>query len=192
MNRSPRLLLAALVVCGVTGCDQGTKLHAVGSLTDAFVATTSVAQKVERFLTRAHPRPTRVVEVLPGLWDFRYIENTGAAFNFLRTAPRWYATPLLLLLPLLAMAFLGRMVWKSRDRWLWLGAAVLLGGGLGNALDRVRLGYVIDFVHWHWGQRFDWPVFNVADAAVAVGIGLLLWRMGRDTRRATPAAPTPG
>ena len=55
-----------------------------------------------------------------------------------------------------------------------VGAALVVGGALGNALDRVRLGYVIDFIHAHAGAMLDYPVFNVADVAVFVGVALLV------------------
>jgi signal peptidase II len=81
--------------------------------------------------------------------------------------------------------------------WLWrmeptrwgerVALALVVGGGTGNLVDRVRLGYVIDFIDWHWYERFTWPTFNIADAALVTGTGLLLvvsiWR-DRRTRLA--------
>lgn len=60
-----------------------------------------------------------------------------------------------------------------------LAAALILGGAVGNLFDRVRLGYVVDFVHWHYQDRFSWPIFNVADVWIFLGGVLLLaslWR----------------
>jgi signal peptidase II len=63
---------------------------------------------------------------------------------------------------------------SSQQRILGVALGLILGGGLGNLIDRVSLGYVVDFISWHYGEWY-WPAFNIADAAICVGAVLLLW-----------------
>jgi len=177
MSRSRRLVLAGAVAVLVAGCDQATKWQAVAHLTDAFDSdggAETFGDRLSRFVWRAHPRPVRVVEVVAGVWHHRDVENPAGLFSLMRGGPRWLVRPLLLFMPLILLFALAWYAWRSPDRWTLAGAALVLGGGLGNFLDRARLGYVVDFVHWHWHDRFHWPVFNVADAALTIGIPLLL------------------
>lgn len=106
--------------------------------------------------------------------------NTGAAFSFLRDAGAWPRY----LFSAVAIAAAMLIVWLLRrggDRWYCAGLALILGGALGNLWDRVRLGYVVDFLSVHW-QRWYFPAFNVADSAITVGAALLIvhsfWRRG--------------
>jgi len=66
---------------------------------------------------------------------------------------------------------------KSHEKWLGIGLALILGGAIGNVIDRIRLGYVVDFIQWfaNWKEAtYYWPSFNIADAAIFVGTGLFL------------------
>ena len=105
--------------------------------------------------------------------------NPGAAFSILGDAggwQRWFLSGL-------AVAVSGYLVYWLRQiggsaPLLSLGISLVLGGAVGNLIDRVRLGYVVDFIHLHYGG-FHWPVFNVADMAITVGVGLVLLAMFR-------------
>jgi signal peptidase II len=111
------------------------------------------------------------LEVIGGVLDLRYTENRNMAFSALRDLPDPIKRPLVLLLPALAMVLVP-VLWRrlaADDRASQAALLLVLGGGLGNLLDRVFRGYVIDFIHVH-----HWPVFNVADILLGVGIGLLL------------------
>ena len=66
---------------------------------------------------------------------------------------------------------------------------LVLGGAIGNLADRVRLGYVVDFIHAHWRMRFHWPTFNVADIAITVGIGLMVLEYILGPKKTVPTAP---
>lgn len=184
MTRSSRLLLATVVVFAATGCDQASKFQAVGALTDTFSDAVSLGSQLERFLSVSGPRPTGALEVVSGFWDLRYVENPGAAFSFLGEVRRDLARPLLLALSLIGVGWLFLIVMKTPNRLVLVAAALVMGGGLGNIIDRARLGYVIDFVHWHWLDHFHWPIFNMADVAISVGGTLLLvlaWQSGSKT-----------
>ena len=99
--------------------------------------------------------------------------NTGAAFSFLNDAGGWQRW----LFVLLAVVISGvLLVWLWRAQQLRLQAlalALVIGGAIGNVIDRVRLGYVIDFIDWHY-RDWHWPVFNIADSAISVGVVLLI------------------
>jgi signal peptidase II len=114
--------------------------------------------------------------------------NTGAAFSFLDDAAGWQRW----LFSLLAVAVsAGLVVWLARmpraASALAAAVALILGGALGNLIDRLRLGYVVDFIEVHWQVHY-FPAFNVADSAITIGAGLLLldaWLSGRQKRDST-------
>lgn len=114
-----------------------------------------------------------VIYVAP-FWNWVLTFNPGAAFSFLADQPgwqRWFFT-------LLALAVSTWMALEIRrhpgERKLALALALVMGGALGNAIDRVRFGAVVDFIQWHAGAYY-WPAFNVADSAITVGAALLVF-----------------
>lgn len=112
--------------------------------------------------------------LLPVL-DFIHTRNTGAAFSFLASAGGWQRW----LFAALALAVSGVIcVWLRRtvaalQPLLVVGLALVLSGAVGNVIDRLRLGYVVDFVAAHWNNHY-FPAFNVADSCITVGAGLLI------------------
>ncbi|MGH8309599.1 MAG: signal peptidase II [Steroidobacteraceae bacterium] len=124
------------------------------------------------------------LELLPVL-DFTLMYNTGAAFSFLAGASGWQRWFFVILA--LAVAA-GITVWLRRLRahdqaLLGCGLALILGGAVGNVIDRLRLGKVVDFIHVHWNDAY-FPAFNLADSAITVGAGLLLLDAFLESRRA--------
>lgn len=114
------------------------------------------------------------ISVLPIL-DITRMHNVGAAFSFLATASGWQRW-MFIWLALVVSA--GIIVWLLRLKdgshgLLAAGLALVLGGALGNVIDRIRLGYVVDFIHFHWNGAY-FPAFNVADSAITVGAACLL------------------
>lgn len=107
-----------------------------------------------------------------GTWiAFEYVQNTGAAFGILR-GQTW----LLSVLAMLVASGFVAMFWSHlpQDRLLRFSVALVLGGAIGNLVDRVRLGYVVDFM-----AVGAWPRFNVADSAITIGLVLLAWTVLR-------------
>jgi signal peptidase II len=121
----------------------------------------------------------KALRFIPGLLQIVYVENTGAAFSILQNK-RVFLTlfAMLLIAALLVFIFLKR---KSSPPGLLAGLSLIAGGGLGNLTDRVRLGYVVDYLAF---QPFSFPVFNLADVFVCAGCGLLLLRFAIDEFRA--------
>ncbi|HEY4881703.1 MAG TPA: signal peptidase II [Steroidobacteraceae bacterium] len=113
------------------------------------------------------------IAVLPVL-EITRLHNTGAAFSFLADAAgwqRWLFTALAFIVSAALVIWLRRI--DRGARVLASAVALILGGALGNVIDRLRLGHVIDFVHAHWGEHY-FPAFNIADSAITIGAALLL------------------
>ncbi|HRY16097.1 MAG: lipoprotein signal peptidase [Candidatus Competibacteraceae bacterium] len=100
--------------------------------------------------------------------------NTGAAFSFLADADGWQRW---FFLGLGALVSMGLVIWltrlKSQEKWLAVALALILGGAIGNLIDRAWLGQVIDFIQLYY-DRWYWPAFNIADSAITVGAVLLV------------------
>ena len=109
-------------------------------------------------------------------WDYQYARNPGAAFSFLADQSEQFRRIFFGITGIVALialgAFIGFSSWKN-DKRLIITLACVMGGALGNIIDRFRLGYVIDFISWHVGEHY-WPTFNIADVFVTCGIALLL------------------
>ncbi len=115
------------------------------------------------------------VEVIPGFLDLTRVHNTGAAFGMLNTAQFPFKTAVLALVALVA---LGGVAWYAstvplHERLARIGIAGVLGGAIGNLIDRAAAGYVLDFVDAYWGGWHFWA-FNVADAAISVGVVFMI------------------
>ena len=119
----------------------------------------------------------RAVVVIPGLFSLTRVHNTGVAFGVAQGNNT--------LTGLLAVSILALAAWLARG-WNWNRrfvqgvSAMVAGGAVGNLIDRVRLGYVLDFFDFHY-RGWSWPAFNIADAAISVGVGLLVlsWLAGK-------------
>jgi signal peptidase II len=114
------------------------------------------------------------VPVVPGFWDWNLTHNTGAAFSFLANAGGWQHQ-FFIALAVIISALLTYWLYRT-ERTDWRTAlpfALIVAGALGNVIDRVRFGYVVDFIHWYF-RGYDWPVFNVADSCIVVGAVLMV------------------
>ena len=107
-------------------------------------------------------------------FDLVFVFNRGAAFSFLSSAAgwqRWFFVVLSLCVSVWILVMLKR---HACERLLPLALALILGGALGNVIDRLTHGAVVDFLYFHIAEHY-WPAFNVADSAISVGVALLLW-----------------
>src|SRR4051794_12244642 len=110
---------------------------------------------------------------LTGFFNLVLVYNKGAAFSFLSDAAGWQ-TPLLIGFAVVAIGILGTLIVRSpQRRLLCSGLGLILGGALGNLIDRFRHGQVVDFLDFHAGA-WHWPAFNVADSAITIGAALLI------------------
>jgi signal peptidase II len=113
--------------------------------------------------------PGREHAIIPGVLSLTPVHNTGIAFSLLRGAPP--AAIIALALTVLAVALYNRDAWPQTALVRW-GFGLVAGGAAANVVERLRFGYVIDYFDVH-----VWPVFNLADTAVVVGAGLLVWAL---------------
>lgn len=139
--------LVALVAAGL---DQWSKRWAIERLTDPF----------------------DTIQVIPGFFHLHYVENTGAAFSLFENHP----LPLTLFsvaVFCLMVVFRDKLFQRTRlEQWAF---GLIMGGVIGNVTDRMRLQFVVDFIHWHWADRnWHWPIFNFADSFICIGVGLYM------------------
>jgi signal peptidase II len=125
------------------------------------------------------------VEVTEGFWNWRYVQNPGAAWGLFAKADDSVRVPFFLAVSLAAMIFIMSFVRKLEEEQMLLliSLSLVFGGALGNFIDRLHLNYVIDFIDWYVGTS-HWPTFNVADAAISGGVALLVVEWIRDAIRA--------
>ena len=170
--RRPSIPFLALVSFVTLVADIGTKVWAERRLEapDAYL----------------HP-----LEVIPGYLGFVLAKNRGGAWGLLQGTPEMVRRPFFLFVSGLAIIFivsLYRRLAPSQRALRW-GLPLVLGGALGNLVDRIRYSWVIDFIdaHLRWGGReHHWPTFNVADIAICVGVGLMALDMLGSGRKTAP------
>jgi signal peptidase II len=155
--------LELLVVAGIASADQVTKLLVVTEL-----------------------GLLQTVTVIPGLLNLTHVRNSGVAFGILNSADFAFKPALMAVFALGALVGVGLYATQLPlgHRWARAGLALILGGAAGNLLDRARQGYVVDFVDVYWRGWHFWA-FNVADAAITVGVAILIVDLLR------PASPVP-
>ena len=113
------------------------------------------------------------IPILP-FFKLTYVHNTGAAFSFLSEAggwQRWFFAGLALVISCVIAVWLARL--KQHETLLAVALALVLGGAIGNLIDRLAYGYVIDFLDVYY-QTWHWPAFNIADSAITLGVVLML------------------
>lgn len=122
------------------------------------------------------------VALLP-FFSFTLLHNSGAAFSFLADAggwQRWFFTAIALFVSVVIIAWLRRL--PPEEKWQAVALSLILGGALGNVIDRMRLGYVVDFIDIYY-QQWHWPAFNIADSTITVGVAILLLVTLRGSKR---------
>lgn len=129
-----------------------------------------VADQVTKALVVANLEYGQRVDVIGDVVQLWYLRNTGAAFSLLPGAT-WLFIPITFLA--LGMVAYFHLQFRNRTAWIHVVLGAILAGSLGNLTDRIRLGYVVDFVSVGIGD-LRWPAFNVADPSVVIGIGLLV------------------
>jgi signal peptidase II len=129
-------------------------------------------------------RLRREIEVLP-FFDLQWVENYGVSMGFLTASSdtgRWLLVAMTAAISLFVFAWM----WREKRRDDAVALSLVLGGALGNILDRIRFGYVVDFADLHFGDIQPFLVFNVGDAAITIGVLLLLVRALLTRERKTP------
>jgi len=188
-------LLAALFVVLVL-VDQWTKYLAVDRLTRVFERAQdfTLVQKVRGFYAYEHLEPLakEPYYVWRPVWRMNYVENPGAAWGLFRGLSEGFRNGFFTIISIGAIAFILRYYRKLREeqRFLQLALAFVLAGAVGNFIDRIARGYVVDFIEWYWWNRPDlrWPTFNVADSLIVVGVAMLVVHPGQGREAAGSSA----
>ncbi len=206
-KRAKKPLIGLVVLFALTvAADQASKQWALHALVDEtfhargeeYPVCASGAEEVarERFVRRHRES----IEVIDGLFNFKYVENCASAFGLMSRVPESFRYPFFILISLLAAAFIPYLYRKTpaEQRMMLYALPFVLGGAVGNLIDRLVYRYVVDFVDWYvtvGGVERHWPTFNVADAAIVIGIGLMILQMlpgKKDDRAKKPAADKAG
>lgn len=145
-------MLAACIIILVVLCDQLTKLWIIGNF--------AIFQSKE---------------IIPGLFNLTYLTNRGAAFGFLNGDHGSWRHAFFVgvaLVAMIMMIFLLKQMQKEGKHFV-VSIALIFGGAVGNLIDRLRLGAVVDFLDVYWREH-HWPAFNIADSAITIGVGIFL------------------
>ena len=118
------------------------------------------------------------ITVIPRIFYITHVENRGAAFGLFNDSPSEWKIALLVLFSILALVIVSALLWRSSHRMTAsaVGLSLILGGALGNLWDRMLNGRVVDFLLVYIGS-YQWPAFNVADSAIVLGAGLLVFEI---------------
>lgn len=204
------------LVLSMTVADQVSKQLAQSALTEVReIQRTMVVDGQPQRVTEERHVARRTIEVIPGLFNFKYAENRAAAFSLTQSIPEGARRPMLLLISLVACSFIvyWYMKLKQPDALLMTCFALIVGGALGNLIDRARLGYVIDFLDFYVASgglaswldaehsvpflgtvrlSSHWPTFNIADCCIVVGaFGVVLRTMKPQPEVKTEPAAAP-
>lgn len=159
------------------------------------IAVSALAAALDQWtkqLVNSHIALAHHVPVIQGFFDLVHVRNRGGAFGLFASMSPAVRGPVFLVLSIAAIVLVVGMIRKAPDdRWgLVTALSLVLGGAIGNLIDRIRLGEVIDFLDFYRG-RYHWPAFNVADIAIVVGVGMLMIDLIRhpDTEPADAASP---
>jgi signal peptidase II len=206
------LWLIVVLVVGV-GVDQGSKIWAQSTLASPserakLETVVEDGKRVDRWVPGF--RHDKTVVVVPDAFDLIYRENPAAAFSLTRSIPEWLRRPMLLGVSTFAMFLIG--LWylrlKKPDGLLMTSFALIIAGAVGNFIDRLRFGYVVDMIDVYlayppladplvrWFGTAHWPTFNIADSCIVGGAIGVIWRTMRplypeDDETPPPPAPAP-
>lgn len=156
MNLSPKYLILAVVSALIVALDQVSKVY-----------------------VHTQFQLGEMVVVIPEFFNITYVRNTGAAWGIFRDSHEIFRTLFFLSIPPIAMGFILSIMRSvpNSDRLQIFALSLIFGGAIGNYIDRLRFGYVIDFLDFHWQNFYTYPAFNVADSAIVVGVTVLILMM---------------
>jgi len=127
-----------------------------------------------KWIVHTRMRYGESIPIIDSFFAFTYIRNKGAAFGILHSAPPYFRDPFFIVVPVVALSAIFYILAKLKpeEKLTAVSLSLIVGGAIGNLIDRVRFGYVIDFLDFHWAEVYHWPAFNIADSAIVVGVGI--------------------
>lgn len=155
---------------GRNPCGLFVLLYGAFMIESLIIFLITIFDQITKIVVNSNLKDADAVEFIPGLLSFRYHENRGAAWGMLADR-RWI---FMVISTVAIIAIIGYLIWtrKKKDSLLFrISLCFFAGGGIGNMIDRVFLGYVIDFLRFDF---IDFPIFNVADSFITIGAGLMI------------------
>ncbi len=194
IRRSTQALIACVLgALALTALDIGTKTWAETALSrERAGEAPPICEETDGYIAyqRLRGEPHVLVE---DVFEFEYAENCGAAFGLMRNAPAIARRVVFGIAATAAVVALFVLFWQGRGGSLFAWSVPLVASGaLGNLIDRIRYGYVVDFIHVHYEPwQFDYPTFNVADITITIGVVLLVLDSFRGEPVPAPVAAVP-
>jgi signal peptidase II len=185
--------MCIVAAVGLAAIDLGTKQWALDRLSQpSSHGSEPVCEPDEYGRVRQQRTQRPPVVLIEGYLELRYAENCGAAFGFMRDMPSSFRKSVFYVAAVGAVLLLLWMFATGRGGTLFAWSVPLIvGGAVGNLVDRVRFGYVVDFIRFHLNDRWAYPTFNVADAWITIGVALILIDGFLDGRRGADGALEP-
>ena len=132
-----------------------------------------VIDQITKYIASTSLEMYQPVAVMP-MFNWTLMHNTGAAFSFLADAggwQRWFFAVIAVVVSVVIVLWIKRL--EQHEKWQAIALALILGGAIGNVIDRISLGYVVDFIQIYYQQWF-WPAFNIADSAISIGVVMII------------------
>ncbi|HTW87404.1 MAG TPA: signal peptidase II [Candidatus Binataceae bacterium] len=160
-----------------------SRLRTLWLMLVTIVAPVLILDQASKFYVASHLRLYQEIPIVPHLLGLAYTLNSGAAFSLFANLPAEFRIGFLFTITGIAIVVLTILLAQAHEpSWQTVGFALILAGALGNLIDRILRGRVIDFIHVHY---YDWnyPIFNLADSAITIGVAILLIEgLGRSDR----------
>lgn len=137
--------------------------------------TVIIFDLISKFYIHTNFELTESINVIPNYFNLTYIRNPGAAFGFLAQSSEFFRKIFFSIIPLIACGLIIHMLRACSEKQISniVGLSLIMGGALGNYINRMTLGYVVDFLDFHYKLIHHWPAFNIADISIVTGIAIL-------------------
>ncbi|MFH1222889.1 MAG: signal peptidase II [Pseudomonadota bacterium] len=150
------------------------KRNKITFISMSIIGVTAALDLISKHIVDAKMNLYQTIQVIPDFFNLVYVKNMGAAFSFLNDAPAWFRKPFFFIIPLAVIALVASLLIKYKTERLKLVAfSLVIGGALGNFINRIEYGYVIDFLDFKITPTYHWPSFNVADIAITTAVTIL-------------------
>ena len=140
-----------------------------------------ILDQLTKYVASASLEMYQPIAVMPML-NWTLMHNPGAAFSFLANESgwqRWFFSVIAIVVSVVIVLWIKRL--EQHEKWQAIALALILGGALGNVIDRIWLGYVVDFIDVYY-EQWHWPAFNIADSAIFIGVAMIIIDSVREYR----------
>ncbi len=138
----------------------------------SIIGVVLVLDQITKYIIQTRVRLHETIQVIPGFFNITHVRNKGAAFSLLSDASGQFRSIFFVTVTVAAIIVILMLIRKAHERLLIVAFSLIAGGAVGNLIDRLRYGEVVDFVQWYV-RSYYWPSFNVADSAITIGVCLL-------------------